>query len=77
MPTGMPDDERGPIDRKRIDVNDAHDVQYWAQALRVTEDQIRKYVRRVGPEAADVRLAIAKDKLRDTLRITTKTERDK
>lgn len=46
---------RGPQDRSRINVNQAHEVRYWTQELRCTEAQLRQAVKQVGVLAADVR----------------------
>ncbi len=75
----MPDDGNShtPIDRRKIEVNSEEDVAYWAAALHVTVDRLRHYVRLVGPMTADVRLAIAKAKRRDAMKITLKVEREK
>ncbi|MDH1180866.1 DUF3606 domain-containing protein, partial [Achromobacter mucicolens] len=47
----MSDDlsKRGPQDRSRINVNEAHELRYWTQALGVTEAQLRDAVKAVGP----------------------------
>ncbi len=66
-----------PIDRRKIDVSNEGDVAYWAHALHVTVDKLRHYVRLVGPMTADLRLAIAKGKLRDSMKITVNIVRRK
>jgi len=52
----MADDlkNRGPADRARINVNEAHEVKYWAEKYNVTPESLKKAVREVGPMAADV-----------------------
>ncbi len=58
----MSDDlsKRGPQDRSRINVNEAHELRYWTQALGVTEAQLREAVKAVGPSAAAVREHLGK-----------------
>ncbi|WP_334165278.1 DUF3606 domain-containing protein [Achromobacter mucicolens] len=57
----MSDDlsKRGPQDRSRINVNEAHE-RYWTQALGVTEAQLREAVKAVGPSATAVREHLGK-----------------
>ncbi|CAB3852128.1 hypothetical protein LMG26686_02016 [Achromobacter mucicolens] len=58
----MSDDlsKRGPQDRSRINVNEAHELRYWTQALDVTEAQLREAVKAVGPSATAVREHLGK-----------------
>lgn len=58
----MSDDlsKRGPQDRSRINVNEAHELRYWTQALGVTEAKLREAVKAVGPSAAAVREHLGK-----------------
>ncbi|QYJ19984.1 DUF3606 domain-containing protein [Achromobacter sp. ES-001] len=58
----MADDlkDRGPQDRSRINVNEAHELRYWTQALGVTEGQLREAVQAVGASAAAVRKHLGK-----------------
>lgn len=53
----MADDrtERGPADAKRINVNEAHELRYWAKTLNVPEAELREAVAKVGVMAKDVR----------------------
>ncbi|WP_343738299.1 DUF3606 domain-containing protein [Achromobacter sp.] len=53
----MSDDlsKRGPQDRSRINVNETHELRYWAQELGVSEAQLRDAVKAVGPSATAVR----------------------
>jgi Protein of unknown function (DUF3606) len=55
--THMPDDRqnRGAPDNRRIDVSDEHELRNWAQSLRVTPEQIRDAVSKVGTSAQKVR----------------------
>jgi hypothetical protein len=59
----MADDttNRGSQDRKRINVNEPHEVRYWTQALGVSEAELRDSVKRVGVMADDVKRALGKN----------------
>lgn len=56
----MSDDlsNRGPQDRSRINVNEAHELRYWTRELGVSEEQLRAAVKAVGVSAAAVRAAL-------------------
>jgi hypothetical protein len=45
--TGKPDDAR-------IDADQEHEIQYWAEKLRVSREQLRSAVRAAGPMVKDV-----------------------
>jgi hypothetical protein len=49
---------------KQIDVNDRHDVWYWAGVLDATSDQIKAAVAAVGPLVEDVRRFLEEQKAR-------------
>ena len=49
------DKHGGPLDRSRINMNEAFEVRYWARELGVSVEQIKSAVRKVGPALADVR----------------------
>lgn len=53
----MTDDlhNRGPADRARVNVNEAHEVRYWCKEFGCTEAQLRAAVRAVGVMASAVR----------------------
>jgi len=53
----MPDDlsKRGPADRTRININEAHEIAYWSKVLACSEEELRRAVDAVGVMAADVR----------------------
>jgi hypothetical protein len=59
----MADDltDRGAQDRARINVNEAHEVRYWTEALNVDEDQLRSAVAAVGVSADAVRRFLARE----------------
>jgi hypothetical protein len=56
----MSDDlnKRGPADRARVNVNEAHEARYWASKWGVSEEELRAAVERVGPMADDVERAL-------------------
>jgi hypothetical protein len=56
----MTDDlsKRGSQDRKRINVNEPHELRRWAQKFGCTEDELRAAVKQAGPMADDVERAI-------------------
>lgn len=58
----MSDDmtNRGPQDRARINVNEAHELRYWTKELGVTEAQLKEAVNAVGVSAAAVRKHLGK-----------------
>ncbi len=45
----------GRPDRDRINVNEAHEVQYWTKELGVNTQQLIAAVKAAGPIAKDVR----------------------
>lgn len=46
----MSDDltNRGPQDRARINVNEAHELRYWTKELGVSEQRLKEAVKSVG-----------------------------
>ena len=52
----MSDDKnnRGGQDRARISLSEDYEVRHWAQKFRVSEDELRAAVGRVGNQADDV-----------------------
>ena len=52
----MPNDKSKPSgqDRVRINVSEAHEVRDWAKKFKVTEDELKVAVKRVGDQAAAV-----------------------
>ena len=50
----------GGSDRRKINVNQDHEVQYWTKALDVTPEQLKAAVKAVGVEAEDVRKHLKK-----------------
>jgi hypothetical protein len=53
----MSDDrnQRGSPDRDRIDINDENEVRNWSKSLKVTPDQLKEAVTKVGTSADHVR----------------------
>lgn len=58
----MPDDKTitHPLDAKRIDMNDLHEVRNWCQALGCTVQQLRDAVQAAGTSGAEVRKHLGK-----------------
>ncbi|HKP56888.1 MAG TPA: DUF3606 domain-containing protein [Polyangiales bacterium] len=48
----MTDDKSGrvPADASRIDIHEDYEVEYWTRQLRVTPDQLKEAVTRVGAD---------------------------
>ena len=53
-------DNRGPQDRSRINVNEAHELRYWREALGVTEAKLRAAVAAAGVSADAVKRYLGK-----------------
>ena len=58
----MSDDKnnRGSADRKRINVNEDYELDYWTKTLGVTRDELRAAVAAAGTEAEKVRAHLGK-----------------
>jgi hypothetical protein len=58
----MPDNltERGPRDAKRISLDERWEREYWSKTLGVSEQELERVVREVGPMADDVRRRLGK-----------------
>ena len=56
----MTDDrsKRGAQDRKRINVNEPHELRRWAKKFGCTEDELREAVKQAGPMADAVERVI-------------------
>jgi hypothetical protein len=52
--------KRGSQDRKRINVNEEHEVRYWTQKLGCTKEQLEDAVKQVGPMVDDVERHLGK-----------------
>lgn len=52
----MADDlkNRGEPDRSRVNLKEAHEVQYWSRKFGVPAEQLRTAVKAAGPQASDV-----------------------
>ena len=51
---------RGPQDRNRINVNEAHELRYWTQTFSVTEAKLRSAVAAAGVSTEKVRHYLGK-----------------
>ncbi len=60
----MPDDPKikGPQDRKRINIQERYEVNYWSKKLGVSPDSLRDAVKAVGTSVDKVREYIEKRK---------------
>jgi len=47
--------DRGPQDRRRVNINEEWEVRYWTKELGVTEEQLRRAVEKAGPSVEAVR----------------------
>lgn len=58
----MSDDttNRGPADRKRVNVHESWELQYWTKQLGVSAEQLKASVSRVGPMVDDVKRDLGK-----------------
>jgi hypothetical protein len=50
----MDNKEKKAADRDRIDVNERYELEYWSQKFKVSQDQLKNAVERVGPMVRDV-----------------------
>ena len=48
-------DNRGSPDRKRINVNQPHEVQYWTKKFQVSPEKLKRAVKMAGTSAAAVK----------------------
>jgi hypothetical protein len=61
MEESMPVHEHtGPKDRDRINVGDAAELNWWCQVLGVKEDELRRLVQELGPDAHKIRERVRK-----------------
>jgi cell division inhibitor SulA len=73
----MPDDLRksGPQDGWRISLHQEHELDYWTKALRVTRDELRTIVGKVGNLAKDVRAEIVeRNRVADVVKAVMRPE---
>ena len=59
----MADDKtkKGPADSSRINVNEDYEVDYWTQALGISEEKLKEAVDAVGTSAKAVREHLGKN----------------
>ena len=48
-------------DRSKINMNQIHEVRYWAKHLNVSKEELQKAIEKVGNSAAAVRKELAVD----------------
>jgi hypothetical protein len=51
--------ELAPADPTRVNVNQAHELRYWTNALGVSADRLREVVAQVGTAVVDVRRRVS------------------
>ena len=58
----MPDNlqDRGPADRARVNVHEAHELRYWTKRFNCTADQLKAAVAAVGVMATNVEQHLSK-----------------
>jgi hypothetical protein len=58
----MADDttNRGPADANRININQPHEVKYWAKRFGVSPEQLKEGVQAAGTMAAEVQRYLGK-----------------
>lgn len=58
----MADDlaDRGPADRARVNVHEAHEVRYWTKKFGCSAAELEAAVKAVGVMSADVEKHLAK-----------------
>lgn len=58
----MADDKtkKGPQDSSRINVHESYEVEYWSKKFRVTPDQLKAAVAKVGVSASAVEKELAR-----------------
>lgn len=52
--------DRSPVDLSRINLNDDHQMRYWSKALGVTEEELKRAIKGVGPLTRAVRAFLNK-----------------
>ena len=56
-------EDRGPINRTHINVNEGFELRYWAKDLNVSLEQVKSAVRKVGNAVVDVRRELSRQGL--------------
>jgi hypothetical protein len=51
--------KKGQQDRSKINMHEAHEVQYWTKHLNVSKEELQRAVDKVGNSAAAVRKQLA------------------
>jgi len=47
--------KKRPLDAFKINVNEEYELRYWSKTLKVSPDELREAVDKVGPQASKVR----------------------
>lgn len=56
-------EDRGPVNRTHINVNEGFELRYWAKDLNVSLEQVKSAVRKVGNAVVDVRQELSRQGL--------------
>ena len=56
-------EDRGPLNRTHINVNEGFELRYWAKDLNVSLEQVKSAVRKVGNALVDVRQELSRQGL--------------
>ena len=56
-------EDRGPVNRTHINVNEGFELRYWAKDLNVSLEQVKSAVRKVGNALVDVRQELSRQGL--------------
>jgi hypothetical protein len=59
----MSDDKskKRPLDAFKINVHEDYELRYWSKTLKVSPDELKEAVSKVGPQASRVRQFLKKD----------------
>lgn len=50
-----------PLDAFKININEDYELRYWSKTLKVSTEELREAVNKVGPQASKVRQYFHKD----------------
>ena len=47
--------KKEPKDINRINVDETHELQYWAEQFNISEEKLRQALNQVGPDVSDLK----------------------
>lgn len=47
--------KKEPKESNRINVNEIHELQYWAEQFNISEEKLRQALNQVGPDVSDLK----------------------